>query len=207
MRTVAAFEFAGLLIAAGAAITGCAKNDAATAACSSMTGAESCNGCCTTNGATGYKYMTACTCLGSSGKPAAAAAAPGSTTSFAGTYKSTFGQAVVTQVGNDVSVKYARGNMTCTAAGNALDCSWREGATSGRAKLVKETSGTIRGTWGNGFERHRRGCLGLRAMTLVARASSGLLGSRTPCDARPPSSSCRSSPPAGPPRPSRPSPR
>jgi hypothetical protein len=150
MRTFHLFELAGVLIAAGAAITGCAKNDAATAACSSMTGAQPCEFCCTTNGASGYKYVSECSCLGSSGKPATAAPAPGSTTSFAGSYKSTWGQAVVTQVGNDVAVKYARGNMTCTAAGNALDCSWREGATAGKAKLVKETSGTIRGTWGNG---------------------------------------------------------
>jgi hypothetical protein len=111
-----------------------------------------CESCCTTNGASGYKYMSTCTCLGSNGKGPAAAAGAGSTTttSFAGTYNSTWGKAVVTQAGNKVNVAYARGTMTCTAAGNALDCDWREGATSGRAKLVKETSGAIRGTWGNG---------------------------------------------------------
>lgn len=115
-----------------------------------MMGAEACNVCCTTNGASGYKYISDCSCLGSNGKPAGAAPMAGSATSFVGSYKSTFGQAVITQVGNDVTIKYARGTATCTAAGNALDCSWREGATAGKAKLVKETSGTIRGTWGNG---------------------------------------------------------
>jgi hypothetical protein len=149
MQTTPLLELAGALIAAGVALTGCAKNDAATAACSSMTGAEACNGCCTTNGATGYKYVSACSCLGGSGKPPAAPP-PGSAENFTGSYKSTFGQAAITQAGNAVTIKYARGVATCTAAGNALDCSWREGATAGKAKLVKETGGTIRGTWGNG---------------------------------------------------------
>lgn len=153
MRTLHPVHVAALLIAATAAIcTGCSNNAAATAACISTTDTESCNSCCTKNGATGYKYMTGstCTCLGGSGKTAAAAPASGSATSFAGSYNSTWGQAVFTQAGNNVSVKYARGTMTCTASGNALDCDWHEGAPSGRAKLVKETGGTIRGTWGNG---------------------------------------------------------
>ncbi|HEY5243264.1 MAG TPA: hypothetical protein VIJ22_17410 [Polyangiaceae bacterium] len=150
MRTSPQLDVAALVIAAGAVLfTGCAKNDAATAACSTMTSGQSCEVCCTTNGASGYKYVTNCSCLGGSGSPAAAPA-PGSTTSFAGSYSSTFGRAVVVQTGNDVTVTYARGSAKCTAAGNALDCSWREGATSGKAKLVKETGGTIRGTWGNG---------------------------------------------------------
>jgi hypothetical protein len=141
---------AALVIAAGVALfTGCSKNDAATAACSSAGAGTVCESCCTANGASGYKYVSSCTCLGGNGKGPAAGAG-GTTTSFAGTYNTTWGKAVVTQAGNKVDVTYARGTMTCTAAGNALDCDWREGATSGRAKLVKETSGTIRGTWGIG---------------------------------------------------------
>jgi hypothetical protein len=140
---------ATLLIAAAAVSTGCKNNAAATSACSSSADSTTCESCCKANGANGYKYMGSCSCLGGSGNTAAASSA--ATTSFAGNYNSTWGKAEVTQTGSQVNVKYARGTMTCTAAGNALDCDWDEGAGgTGKAKLVKETSGAIRGTWGKG---------------------------------------------------------
>jgi hypothetical protein len=150
MRTPHVLDLVAIAVAA-ALSTGCSKNAAATSACSASPDLESCNSCCLANGANGYKYTGAstCACLGGSGS---ATASPGAAraTNFAGTYNSTWGKSVFTQTSSAVNVKYARGTMTCTAAGNALDCTWREGATSGKAKLVKETSGAIRGTWGNG---------------------------------------------------------
>lgn len=147
MRTL---HVAAFLIAAATAIsTGCKTNAAATSACSSSTDSTTCESCCKANGANGYKYVGSCSCLGGSGKTAAAS--PATTTTFAGSYNSTWGKSEFTQSGNTVNVTYARGTMKCTATGNALDCDWDEGAGGkGRAKLVKETSGTIRGTWGAG---------------------------------------------------------
>jgi|SRR6185312_14690558 len=150
MQTVHSVHFAALVLAAAAAIsTGCSKNAAATSACSSSTDSTTCESCCKANGANGYKYIGSCSCLGGNGKTATAA--PATSVSFTGSYNSTWGKADFTQTGDKVNVKYARGTMTCTAVGNALDCDWDEGpGGTGKAKLVKETSGTIRGTWGSG---------------------------------------------------------
>lgn len=141
----------GLALAAG-----CSKNEAASTACSSMKDSDSCSACCTKNGASGYKFATgsSCDCIGgsSAGKTPEPSGPSGSsaTVSFAGTYKSTWGPTVFSQDGNRVTAKYPNGNMTCTATGNTLDCNWVEGSTFGKAKLVKEASGSIKGTWGNG---------------------------------------------------------
>lgn len=150
MRTVRSIQVASFVFAIVAAVSsGCKTNAAATSACSSSSDSTTCESCCKANGANGYKYVGSCSCLGGSG--ATAAASPATTTSFTGSYNSTWGKADFTQTGNNVSVKYARGTMTCTAAGNALDCDWDEGpGGKGKAKLVKETGGAIRGTWGNG---------------------------------------------------------
>jgi hypothetical protein len=136
---------------AALAVTGCSKNESASAACGTVAGASACETCCTTNGANGYKYVGTCSCLG--GKEGAAAPTPvsgGAATSFAGTYKSTWGPTVFTQDGNKVSAKYPNGSMTCTATGPVLDCDWREAAGFGKAKLTREASGQLKGTWGNG---------------------------------------------------------
>lgn len=150
MRSSHSAHVAALVIAVAAAISSaCSRNDAATSACSAATGATACESCCQANGASGYKYVSGCSCLGGNGN--AASPAPATTVSFTGNYNTTWGKAEVTQTGNRVNVKYARGTMTCTASGNALDCDWNEGVGgSGKAKLVKETSGAIRGTWGKG---------------------------------------------------------
>jgi hypothetical protein len=150
MRTSHSVHVAAVVIALAAAMSSaCSKNEAATSACSSSTNGTTCESCCKANGANGYKYMSACSCLGGNGN--AASTAPATTVSFTGSYNSTWGKADFMQTGEHVNVKYARGTMSCTASGNALDCDWDEGAGgTGKAKLVKETSGTIRGTWGKG---------------------------------------------------------
>jgi hypothetical protein len=135
---------------------GCSKNDAASAACASMTDNTTCSTCCTQNGANGYKHATgsACECLGGGG--GGKAAGPGATgttppaISFAGSYKSAWGRTVFTQTGNQVSGTYPNGSISCVASGNVADCDWKEANSAGKAKLAKDAAGTIRGTWGNG---------------------------------------------------------
>jgi hypothetical protein len=133
---------------------GCSQNDAATSACSAKTDSDSCSACCTSNGANGYKYATGstCACLGGGGSapPAPGGGSASTATSFAGTYKSTWGQTVIAQDGTKVTATYPRGTMTCQASGNTLDCDWREGANIGKARLTKQANGSIHGTWGNG---------------------------------------------------------
>ena len=132
--------------------TACAKNEAATNACSGMQGSASCSACCSANGATGHKFATGstCTCLGGSGAKAAPNPKAATTTSFAGTYKSNWGLTTFAQSGNSIAVAYPRGSMTCQPTGNTLDCVWKEGTLSGRASLTKQPDGSIKGTWGSG---------------------------------------------------------
>jgi hypothetical protein len=88
--------------------------------------------------------------MGGGGK----AAAPGATgatpaaVSFAGNYKSAWGQTVFAQTGNQVSATYPNGTIACVATGNVADCDWKEAKGVGKARLVKEASGAIKGTWG-----------------------------------------------------------
>ena len=142
------FIFALAIAALG--LFGCSKNEAASSRCGASTDSSACEGCCHANGANGYKYTGAgtCGCLG--GNTTSSAPAPGvATASFAGTSKSNWGPTVFAQDGVRVVATYARGNMTCMASGSALDCDWHEGATFGKARLTKNASGTITGTWGN----------------------------------------------------------
>ncbi len=127
---------------------GCAKNEAATSACSSSESGDACGACCTSNGASGHKYATGstCTCLGGSATKAPKSAPA----NFAGTYRSTWGATVFTQNGSAVTAKYDKGSMVCRASGDTLDCDWKEAASSGRAKLVLAPDGTMKGTWGTG---------------------------------------------------------
>lgn len=132
--------------------TGCSKNEAATSACSSMADMASCGACCTKNGASGHKFVTGGTCGCMGGSKGAAATTGAAATSFAGTYKSTWGTTVFTQDGNHIAATYPNGGeMTCMASGNDLDCDWKETKGMGKAKLMKDpTSGAIKGTWGMG---------------------------------------------------------
>jgi hypothetical protein len=70
--------------------------------------------------------------------------------SFAGVYVSTWGDTTFTENGSNVKGKYPGGVLDCTSSGANLDCSWREGSGSGKARLTRQLSGDISGTWGNG---------------------------------------------------------
>lgn len=74
----------------------------------------------------------------------------GPTASFAGTYDSAWGVTTFAQEGTRVTAKYPKGNVSCSAAGNTLDCDWREASAQGKARLIKQANGTISGTWGDG---------------------------------------------------------
>lgn len=75
-------------------------------------------------------------------------AAPGR--SFAGTYRSTWGDTVFTEAGDAVSATYPGGTLSCAVKDGALDCAWKEGGASGKAHLTRQPNGNIEGTWGNG---------------------------------------------------------
>jgi hypothetical protein len=76
--------------------------------------------------------------------------ATGPVEKFAGSYRSNWGLTVFEQEGRRVTAKYATGTLSCAAAGNTLDCDWRDGDGSGKAQLVKQQNGVVSGTWGNG---------------------------------------------------------
>jgi hypothetical protein len=70
--------------------------------------------------------------------------------SFGGVYVSTWGDTTFTENGASVKGAYPSGTLDCKATGANLDCTWIEGSTMGRAKLVRQASGDLSGTWGNG---------------------------------------------------------
>ena len=88
--------------------------------------------------------------------PAPSASAPVEIV-FRGTYRSTWGDTVFTQAGKVVVARYPDGTLDCMAAGSTLDCSWKEGSGFGKARLTKQASGSIQGTWGNATDDHDGG--------------------------------------------------
>jgi hypothetical protein len=70
--------------------------------------------------------------------------------SFAGLYRSTWGDARFRQSGNSVTATYPGGTLDCTAIGADLDCNWKDSAGIGKAKLARLANGDIDGTWGMG---------------------------------------------------------
>src|SRR5262245_46482633 len=85
---------------------------------------------------------------GSAASQPSAALAPAVT--FSGTYRAAWGDTVFTQSGSAVNASYTGGALSCTAKESTLDCTWKEGAASGKALLTRSADGTIEGTWGNG---------------------------------------------------------
>ena len=67
-----------------------------------------------------------------------------------GTYRAAWGDTVFVQKGSAVTATYPGGSLTCTAAGDVLDCGWKEGSASGKALLIRQPDGSIKGNWGNG---------------------------------------------------------
>jgi hypothetical protein len=92
----------------------------------------------------------------SASAPAPIASAPAEIV-FRGTYRSHWGDTVFSQAGKVVVARYPDGTLDCMAAGATLDCSWKEGSGSGKARLTKEASGAIVGTWGNAADDHDGG--------------------------------------------------
>lgn len=68
---------------------------------------------------------------------------------FAGEYTSTYGgSATVTQDGTNVTIAYDKGEATCVAGGDVLDCAWKQPDKSGRAVFIKTSTGMLDGTYG-----------------------------------------------------------
>jgi hypothetical protein len=72
---------------------------------------------------------------------------------YAGSYRTSEGAMTLRQSSGDPATvfgTYAKGKITCTAAGDDLDCKWNEGGPQGRAKFKRATNGNLSGTWGSG---------------------------------------------------------
>ena len=59
---------------------------------------------------------------------------------------------VFTQFGRSVesNVTPAHGRISCIATGILLDCTWVNGGARGRETLIKQSDGTLKGTFGSG---------------------------------------------------------
>lgn len=110
--------------------------------------------------ALGALLLTAAAACGNSdksgGASSAASAAPSASVvekkdpGVTGTYRAAWGDTVFTQTGSAVSATYPGGSLSCTAAGEVLDCTWKEGSAGGKALLQRQADGSIKGNWGNG---------------------------------------------------------
>lgn len=76
---------------------------------------------------------------------------------FRGTYRAAWGDTVFTQAGKVVVASYPGGSLDCMASGDVLECTWKEGIGGGKARLTRQASGTLQGTWGNGADDHDGG--------------------------------------------------
>jgi hypothetical protein len=76
---------------------------------------------------------------------------------FAGIYRSTFGDVRLRQQPGSVEGTYPGGTLKCASAGPVLDCDWREGTATGKARLTREATGDLVGTWGNGLSNSSGG--------------------------------------------------
>jgi hypothetical protein len=71
--------------------------------------------------------------------------------SYAGSYRTTWGSAVLSQEGRMVIGTYPRGTLRCRVEPPKLLCDWQEGSAKGKAKLEREpVNKTLSGTWGHG---------------------------------------------------------
>jgi len=88
--------------------------------------------------------------------PIPAAPTPVPSGSFSGTYGSTRGNVSCTQGGVFTQCQYPGGNLFCAANGPELACTWSD-AGQGRALFVRQPSGVLAGTWGDGLSANNRG--------------------------------------------------
>ncbi len=82
--------------------------------------------------------------------PTAQTPPPPSGESFAGVYRSTYGDVRVRQTGTQVDGTYPGGTLKCVPSGKTLACDWKDNYGVGKAKLDKQANGDLKGTWGNG---------------------------------------------------------
>lgn len=82
--------------------------------------------------------------------------APSNSGSFGGTYGSARGNVSCTQGGVFAQCQYPGGNLFCAANGPELACTW-SGGGQGRAAFVRQASGVLSGTWGDGLSVSSRG--------------------------------------------------
>lgn len=71
--------------------------------------------------------------------------------SFAGDYISTYGTVSLTEAGGKVTGTYPGGTLDCTPNGAVIDCTWKDSSGSGKAKLTRQATGNLSGTWGYGI--------------------------------------------------------
>ena len=67
-----------------------------------------------------------------------------------GAYRSTWGQCLVEVQGEQAMVRYPRGKMSCTVAGQLMRCDWESGAAAGKARFDLQQDGNLLGRWGRG---------------------------------------------------------
>ncbi len=75
---------------------------------------------------------------------------PVGTTGLEGMWDTNFGVAVIRATALGYHVDYRDGTMDCEPRGDALDCAWTEGASTGHAHLARESPRVLRGRWGSG---------------------------------------------------------
>jgi hypothetical protein len=89
--------------------------------------------------------------------------------SFTGTYSSVRGNVSCNQGGLFVQCTYPSGSLFCAANGPELACTWNGGGT-GRATFQRQPSGSLAGTWGDGFSANSRGSWDLLPLPSAAAA-------------------------------------
>jgi hypothetical protein len=112
--------------------------------------------------------------------PTPAAAAP----SFTGTYSSARGAVSCNQGGLFVQCQYPGGSLFCAANGPELACTW-SGAGQGRATFQRQPSGTLAGSFGEGFSSSSRGSWDLVPLQASRPAPAPLPATSPPAPAGP----------------------
>ena len=68
---------------------------------------------------------------------------------FEGNYTSNWGDGTFVSNGDVVDGVYPNGTLSCDVRGDRLDCTWKEGGLIGRATFVRQSDGSLVGTWGS----------------------------------------------------------
>lgn len=82
--------------------------------------------------------------------PRPSLAAPPVGAQFAGIYRSTYGDVRLRPIGGQLEGTYPGGTMKCAPSDKTLTCDWKDSSGFGRARLVRQDNGDLKGSWGNG---------------------------------------------------------